>query len=71
MASFLFNIVVQYIHRLPVEKRILAVASGLDGAYHRFVGDVALEKYIDVKSVESKTEKAIWELMYFGKTITL
>jgi hypothetical protein len=39
---------------------------GFDGAYHRFTGDIQLDRYAGDKLVESLHEAGIWELMYFG-----
>jgi hypothetical protein len=49
--------------------RFLAKLSGFDGAYHRFTGDVAIERLEDGVSVEKTENTALWELMYFGKTV--
>ncbi|MDR1250284.1 MAG: hypothetical protein LBK63_13410 [Treponema sp.] len=48
--------------------RFLARLSGFDGAYHRFTGDVAVERLVEGKAVEKFESPALWELMYFGKT---
>jgi hypothetical protein len=42
---------------------------GFSGAYHRFAGDVTVEKLEGGKVVESQTAPAIWELMYFGRNM--
>jgi hypothetical protein len=53
--------------------RLLARLSGFDGAYHRFTGDVVIERLEPDTSAEKAVEKAagpaLWELMYFGKTV--
>jgi hypothetical protein len=49
--------------------RVLAKLSGFDGAYHRFTGDAVVERLEDGKAVERIESPALWELMYFGKTI--
>jgi len=46
--------------------RIAAQLMGFDGAYHRFTGDIQLDRYQADKLVESLHEEGIWELMYFG-----
>jgi hypothetical protein len=46
--------------------RIAAQLMGFDGAYHRFTGDIQLDRYEGDKLVESLHEEGIWELMYFG-----
>ena len=40
---------------------------GEAGAYHRFGGDVALERFENDRRVESVRQDAIWELLYFGQ----
>jgi uncharacterized protein YihD (DUF1040 family) len=47
--------------------RLLAKLSGFDGAYHRFTGDVIIERLEDGKVIEKLEAPALWELMYFGK----
>jgi hypothetical protein len=54
--------------RAPLLKRIMARLIGFDGAYHRFTGKVTIEKFERDVSVERFEDRAIWELMYFGKT---
>jgi hypothetical protein len=51
----------------PWLKRILARLIGIDGAYHRFTGKVTMEKFEGGAPVERFDDRAIWELMYFGK----
>jgi hypothetical protein len=53
--------------RMPLLKRIVARLIGFDGAYHRFTGKVTIEKFEGSVSVERFDDRAIWELMYFGK----
>jgi hypothetical protein len=53
--------------RAPLLKRIIARLIGFDGAYHRFTGKVTIEKFEDGVPVERFDDRAIWELMYFGK----
>jgi hypothetical protein len=53
--------------RAPRLKRIIARLIGFDGAYHRFTGKVTLEKFEGEARVEHFEDRAIWELMYFGK----
>ncbi|MGA8714052.1 MAG: hypothetical protein WB647_13670, partial [Roseiarcus sp.] len=48
-------------------KRIIARLVGFDGAYHRFIGKVTIEKFEGRARLESFDDRAIWELMYFGK----
>lgn len=42
---------------------------GFSGSYLRFEGMATIEKIEDNKVVEKITEPAVWELMYFGKSI--
>jgi hypothetical protein len=53
--------------RAPLLKRIIARLIGFDGAYHRFTGKVTIEKFERGARVECFDDRAIWELMYFGK----
>jgi hypothetical protein len=53
--------------RMPLLKRIVARLIGFDGAYHRFAGKVTIEKFERDVRVERFDDRAIWELMYFGK----
>src|SRR5258708_1143338 len=53
--------------RMPFLKRIIARLIGFDGAYHRFTGKVTIEKFEGGVRVERFDDRAIWELMYFGK----
>lgn len=39
-----------------------------DGAYHRMRGTATLEKYVGGELVESYSDPAIWEFMFFGST---
>jgi hypothetical protein len=53
--------------RAPLLRRIVARLIGFDGAYHRFTGKVTIEKFEGGERVERFDDRAIWELMYFGK----
>jgi glutamyl/glutaminyl-tRNA synthetase len=53
--------------RMPLLKRIVARLIGFDAAYHRFTGKVTIEKFEEEVRVERFDNRAIWELMYFGK----
>jgi hypothetical protein len=53
--------------RMPLLKRMVARLIGFDGAYHRFTGKVTIEKFERGLRVEHFDDRAIWELMYFGK----
>jgi hypothetical protein len=48
-------------------KRIAARLIGLDGAYHRFTGKVTIVKFERSLRVERFDDRAIWDLMHFGK----
>jgi len=54
--------------RAPLLKRILAWLISFDGAYHRFTGKITIEKFERDARVERFDDRAIWELIYFGKT---
>jgi hypothetical protein len=53
--------------RAPLLKRIIARLIGFDGAYHRFTGKATIERFEGGVRVERFADRAIWELMYFGK----
>jgi hypothetical protein len=48
-------------------KKFAAKLIGFDGAYLRFAGELRIERYVGEQLVESHTDDALWELMYFGK----
>jgi CrtC N-terminal lipocalin domain len=48
-------------------KKLAAKLTGFDGAYLRFAGELRVERYRVDELVESYTNDALWELMYFGK----
>jgi hypothetical protein len=48
-------------------KRVAAKLAGFDGAYLRFAGDLGIFRYRGDELVETHTDDAIWELMYFGR----
>jgi hypothetical protein len=56
-----------FTNRMPLLKRIIARLIGFDGAYHRFTGKVTIEKFEGEVRTEIFEDRAIWELMYFGK----
>lgn len=47
-------------------RRMAARLIGFDGAYLRFVGELKIERWSGGTLMESFTDEAIWELMYFG-----
>jgi len=54
-------------HRIPLLKRIAARLIRFDGTYHRFTGKVTIEKFERSLRVERFDDRAIWDLMHFGK----
>ncbi|HMA37833.1 MAG TPA: hypothetical protein VKY74_25500 [Chloroflexia bacterium] len=46
---------------------LLARLAGFDGAFLRFTGDLAIDRYDGEQVAESYHDDAIWELAYFGK----
>ena len=48
-------------------KRIAAKLAHFDGAYLRFAGKLEIERYYGGDLVETHSDQAIWELMYFGR----
>ena len=54
--------------RAPFLKRIIARLIGFDGAYHRFAGKVTIERLEGDAPVDQFAGRAIWELMYFGRS---
>ncbi|HAT55538.1 MAG TPA: hydroxyneurosporene dehydrogenase [Lactobacillus sp.] len=56
---------------LPQPKRALAKLAHFDGAYLRFTGDVQLERFDGETVVETHHSVALWEEMYFGKTLPM
>jgi hypothetical protein len=57
----------QFIDALHGLQHFLARLIGFDGAYLRFTGNITLEKLEDGQVVETETNEAIWEEMYFGR----
>ena len=53
---------------LPMPLGILAKIVGFDGGYLRFEGTATIERIEDGKTVETVSDPAVWELMYFGKS---
>lgn len=55
------------VDQLPGFQRFLARLIGFDGAYHRFTGEVTLERLEGDQVVETQRQSsAVWELMYLG-----
>lgn len=57
------------VDQLSPMMRLAVSATGFDGAYVRFTGNIVLEKYINGELIDKITDSALWEMMYFGKTI--
>jgi hypothetical protein len=57
----------KFIDDLKGPKKAVARLTGFDGAYLRFAGELRIERYQGERLVESHTDDALWELMYFGK----
>ncbi|WP_223628974.1 hydroxyneurosporene dehydrogenase [Microbacterium sp. EST19A] len=56
-----------FIERMKGLRRLTARLKQRDGAYHRFVGDVTVERWQGTTLVEKFANEASWELMYFGQ----
>jgi hypothetical protein len=57
----------KFIDDLKGPKKAAAKLAGFDGAYLRFTGELRVDHYQDERLVDSHTDDALWELMYFGK----
>lgn len=57
-----------FVDVLPKPLGILARVVGFDGGYLRFDGLASIERLENGVVVESVTDPAVWELMYFGKS---
>ncbi len=53
---------------LPFPLGLLAKLVGFDGGYLRFEGTATVEKLEGGTVIETVSEPAVWELMYFGKS---
>ena len=51
---------------LPKPLNLLARLIGFDGGYLRFEGTATIEKFENGEIIESVSDPAVWELMYFG-----
>jgi hypothetical protein len=51
---------------LPKPLGTLARLVGFDGGYLRFEGTATIERFEGGKAVETVSDHAVWELMYFG-----
>lgn len=59
-----------FLEQMSGLRRLAARLIRFDGAYLRFVGDLTIERWSGTTLVESYTDEAIWELMYFGHART-
>ncbi|GAA5136869.1 hypothetical protein GCM10023339_76380 [Alloalcanivorax gelatiniphagus] len=59
-----------FLEQMSGVRKLAARLIGFDGAYLRFVGDLTVERWDGANLVESFTDEAIWELMYFGHART-
>jgi len=59
-----------FVEQMKGVRKLAARLIRFDGAYLRFVGDLTIERWLGLSLVESFTDEAIWELMYFGHTRT-
>jgi hypothetical protein len=57
----------KFIDELKGPKKAAAKLIGFDGAYLRFAGELRVELFEGGRLVETYTDDALWELMYFGK----
>ncbi|MBQ3016964.1 MAG: hydroxyneurosporene dehydrogenase [Clostridia bacterium] len=57
-----------FVSVLPKPLGLLARLIGFDGGYLRFEGIATIEKIKDGTVIESVSDPAVWELMYFGKS---
>jgi hypothetical protein len=53
---------------LPRPLGALAKLVGFDGGYLRFEGTATIEKIVAGEVIETVSDPAVWELMYFGKS---
>lgn len=57
----------KFIDALKGPRKAAARLAGFDGAYLRFTGELRIEHFKGEQLVDSHTDDALWELMYFGK----
>jgi len=60
----------KFVDQMTGWRKAAARLIGFDGAYLRFVGEITVERWSGNSLVESFSDEAIWELMYFGRTRT-
>jgi hypothetical protein len=59
----------KFIDELKGPKKAAAKLAGFDGTYQRFAGELRIEHYRGEQLVDSHTDDALGELMYFGKAL--
>lgn len=59
----------KFTDRLTGPKKAAAKLARFDGAYLRFAGQLRIEHYQGSELVDAHAQDALWELMYFGKTL--
>lgn len=59
-----------FVEQMKGIRKLAARLIRFDGAYLRFVGQLTIERWSGAKLVESFSDEAIWELMYFGHART-
>ena len=57
-----------FVDVLPKPLGLLASLIGFDGGYLRFEGVATIERLENGTTVETVSDPAVWELMYFGKS---
>jgi hypothetical protein len=57
----------RFIDALKGPRTLASRLAGFDGAYLRFAGELRIEHDKGDHLVDSHTDDALWELMYFGK----
>ena len=58
----------RFVDVLPKPVGFLARLIGFDGGYLRFEGTATVERLEGGAVIETVTDPAVWELMYFGKS---
>ncbi|GAA1549512.1 hypothetical protein [Kribbella lupini] len=59
-----------FVEQMKGVRKLAARLVRFDGAYLRFVGELTVERWSGPTLVESFSDEAIWELMYFGHART-
>jgi hypothetical protein len=55
-----------FVEQMDGWRKLAAQLIRFDGAYLRFVGDLTVERWSGGELVETYSDEAIWEVMYFG-----